>query len=468
MRRSLFLVLLFLMLSVTPFAFAQNTELEALAGVQIDFRNPGARAMGMGGAFLALADDASAAEANPAGLTILRRPEVSLELRHALMSQEMAVTGVYPEIETAEFKEWSRTAEVQFASIVIPRGNWAAALYYHHPVNYTNSATILPQAGQNVPQFFFLNDPTGNQGPISEAECRQTPALCLMATTFPFFTTVEVDLKTAGLALAWKQGPVSLGVSGRYQRFREGAFTFRVSPDFQPASILAQGTLSGDAQGEPDWEDDFTFAAGFKWELGPSFSVGGVYKQGPEFPAPVFLQNVLAGDTGFTQLQDVKFHAPDTMGIGIAWRPIPVLTISADAVEVTYSNLTDNMTSSTFGVQPEDLKTDDVTEIHIGAEYFFTTRIPFAVRAGWWREPGHSMYFAGPLTCSHIPEIPEGFNRSQCIANRTTLAIFFPEPEDQDHISYGVGLAWPNFQIDAAYDTSDRFKVGSLSAVYRF
>jgi long-chain fatty acid transport protein len=38
----------------------------------------GARALGMGGAFLARADDATAASWNPAGLSYLRRPEVSL------------------------------------------------------------------------------------------------------------------------------------------------------------------------------------------------------------------------------------------------------------------------------------------------------------------------------------------------------------------------------------------------------
>ena len=37
----------------------------------------GARAMGMGGAFIAVADDATAASWNPAGLTQLKRPEIS-------------------------------------------------------------------------------------------------------------------------------------------------------------------------------------------------------------------------------------------------------------------------------------------------------------------------------------------------------------------------------------------------------
>ena len=32
----------------------------------------------------------------------------------------------------------------------------------------------------------------------------------------------------------------------------------------------------------------------------------------------------------------------------------------------------------------------------------------------------------------------------------------------------GAGLAWPRFRIDLAYDTSDSYKVGSVSMVTRF
>jgi hypothetical protein len=47
-------------------------------------------------------------------------------------------------------------------------------------------------------------------------------------------------------------------------------------------------------------------------------------------------------------------------------------------------------------------------------------------------------------------------------------AMLFPEGEAQNHWSVGVGLAWPRFQIDAAYDSSKHYKVGSLSFVTRF
>ena len=42
------------------------------SGPHFNLQNPGARAMGIGGAFISLADDSTAAQANPAGLTQLR------------------------------------------------------------------------------------------------------------------------------------------------------------------------------------------------------------------------------------------------------------------------------------------------------------------------------------------------------------------------------------------------------------
>ena len=54
---------------------------EAVVPLQFSFSDPGARSMGFGGAFVALADDATAAFSNPAGLTQLLRPEISIEGR---------------------------------------------------------------------------------------------------------------------------------------------------------------------------------------------------------------------------------------------------------------------------------------------------------------------------------------------------------------------------------------------------
>ena len=64
-----------------PLRASAQTNSEINTGVEFDMSLPGARSLGLGGAFVAVADDATAAVSNPAGLTALGRPEVSVEGR---------------------------------------------------------------------------------------------------------------------------------------------------------------------------------------------------------------------------------------------------------------------------------------------------------------------------------------------------------------------------------------------------
>src|SRR5689334_8329954 len=104
-------------------AFAQNVDIEALSGLQFNFGNPGARSLAMGGAFLGLADDASAAEANPAGLTILRKPESSIEARNYLEQQLFTTSGTFPDVVRTPFTHHSDRVMISFASAVLPIKN---------------------------------------------------------------------------------------------------------------------------------------------------------------------------------------------------------------------------------------------------------------------------------------------------------------------------------------------------------
>src|SRR5688572_33215393 len=63
--------------------------------IQFDFINPSARSLAPGGAFVGLADDATAALVNPAGLIALTAKEVSLEGRYRPFTQPY-LTGCRP------------------------------------------------------------------------------------------------------------------------------------------------------------------------------------------------------------------------------------------------------------------------------------------------------------------------------------------------------------------------------------
>src|SRR5437764_15363776 len=80
-RSQIFLLSAFMLVLGTSRLFAITDE-EIFRNFPFAFVNPGARSTGMGGAFIGLADDATASEANPAGLTILTKPEVSFEYRN--------------------------------------------------------------------------------------------------------------------------------------------------------------------------------------------------------------------------------------------------------------------------------------------------------------------------------------------------------------------------------------------------
>src|SRR5207253_11392033 len=132
MRRFVFAAAVLTLIAL-PLA-AQNTDIESLSGLQFNFGNPGARSLGMGGAFLGLADDASAAEANPAGLTILRKPEISVEIRNYVEQQTFTTTGTFPNVVRTPFTHYSDRVSVSFASIVYPIKNFTVGVYYHEPL----------------------------------------------------------------------------------------------------------------------------------------------------------------------------------------------------------------------------------------------------------------------------------------------------------------------------------------------
>jgi long-subunit fatty acid transport protein len=433
---------------------AQNTDIEALSGLQFDFANPGARALGMGGAFVAIADDASAAESNPAGLTVLRKPEVSLEARRTTVSQYFDTGGYYPDLTKTDFP--AKNTAISFASAVFPFDKTSFAVFYHSALDLQNSIDTI---GRYPTPTYFLGP---NGSPLTYAEC-QTRNDCVEGQIYPYSTSVDISLESFGFAAAHDFGKFSVGGAIRYSSFSEVASSYRVDVDLpgKPTFLITQqngGRLYGNTS-----DDDVTWVAGLKWRPSPAWNVGAVYKKGPEFPAPVFATNTSAQSSRPLDLiGTTTFSVPDVASLGVSWRPTPNLLLGADASWIDYSVATNNFLSVIEVVYDGDqlvkvdgvngYEADDATELHAGVEYYIQTRVPFAIRAGWWRDPAHAITYRGPIV-GH---------------DAMAATILFPETNDVSHYTLGVGLAWPRWQIDAAYDHSTRSSIASISAVVRF
>ncbi|MGB6647676.1 MAG: hypothetical protein WBG01_03960, partial [Bacteroidota bacterium] len=147
--------------------------------------------------------------------------------------------------------------------------------------------------------------------------------------------------------------------------------------------------------------------------------------------------------------EDINFNIPSSIGLGVSYSPIDVLTLSFDVVGVAYSDLTKDFVT-TFAddyVTSEDYTVDNAIEFHLGAEYVLLTRaMGFVFRGGFYTEADNRIRFSGdPL---------QGADATALFVRRTQAALF-QEGEMDYHYTFGVGFLFSNnVQLDLAANLS--------------
>ncbi|HWU52921.1 MAG TPA: outer membrane protein transport protein [Tahibacter sp.] len=431
MKRVLCTAVAAALLGTAGSAFA-ITDSETNASIPFSFSSPGARSLGMAGAFLGLADDATAAYTNPAGLTQLVQTEVSLEARHTSYSTPYIDGG------TASISPFSASGlnisdadssntNLSYLSIVIPHDRWSFAFYRHELARFdTDFATLN---GADVGDFRL----------------------------FPFRSIADLKIVSFGAAAAFKATDnVSLGLGLTRYDFRFDTATVRVDDiDPQNITIASRQFQNGD-------DNAYGFNVGARFRLSDQFSLGATYRKAPRFDYKAI--NVLYNDVDgnplpqpelFSSFNKVRFDIPDIFGVGLSWRPTDALVVNFDVDRVMYSQLTDNV-NTLFDIQgaANHLYLEDGTEAHLGAEYTFASMAaPFSLRAGFWHDPRHSVAFKG----------------TPADAEQAVLATLFAGGRGaENHVSVGGGWAFKRFQLDFGADLSDGLDTYSVSGVYRF
>lgn len=461
------------------------TTVEQNSSIPFSFSNPGARSLGMGGAFLGLADDATAAYTNPAGLTGLGlEQQVSIELRRTETSAEYASGGSATQnpfsTEGVLYGDATdATNNISFLSWVLPRENWAIALYRHEMLNYENSYTT---GAVGVGGGLAINPYVANTD----------LSIITYGGSFAYDLTDNLSL---GAGISWNDFEIDTSAA------RYGAFSGEVG---DPANLVSTQRQNGD-------DDDIGYNLGLIYRGSDNFNIGVSYRSAPKFEyratniaGPAFLAQLYAPGVFDGELladQSVGFEAPDMFGIGFSWRPTDNLTINADVNRINYSNLSDGIVSPFLNgpdnpltiatqvpfvfngqtipvgtpvpaVLPEEeqrtaslVEVDDVFEPRLGMEYALTELAnPVFLRFGIWREPRHTLRFGvSPDALQDEPTNPNN-PRTNAVLNGTV----FSTGDDELHFSAGLGWAFETFQIDFAIDTSDRQDVFSASGVWRF
>jgi long-subunit fatty acid transport protein len=443
----LILVVLVAVIIAPAIASAQETP----STFEFSFSNPGARSLGLGGAFAALADDATAAFANPAGLVQLVSLEVSAEVRHWRYSTPYIEGGRYEGEPTgigldttdglrAALSEEQLTG-LSFLSVVYPKGNWSFAVYGHQLANFrAQTATQGLFPGWETPRAYDRRWST------------------------------ELDIVSYGAAGAYRLSDrFSLGLGIVHFRGRlDAPFEWSLPDDidtlqgfFGPTSYLPERQL---ANGEMDIDDtDWGLNAGILWNLSDRWSLGAFYRQGPEFrlifeiragPFAEMLDPTIAEGTSILTVA-TPMQFPNVYGLGVAFRsPDGKLSVGFEWDRIEYSSIFGSFDPVVVETLEDDLDlgielaADDGDELRLGAEYAFLDLKPvLAIRAGVWRDPDH---------------------RFRSISSDPEHRALFQAGEDEIHLALGLGFAFKSFQIDLAADFSDLVDTASLSVIYSF
>lgn len=428
MKRKLLVTSIGVLLGVAALPASAVTDEEGNAAIQFNFVPPGARSLGMAGAFLGRADDATAAYTNPAGLTQLVSFEVGAEGRHISSSTEFASGGSFAidpfDISGVDYDSADDSVNsLAYLSFVWVKDNWRVALYRHELIKYETSysAAEIPLDG-----FDFA--------------------------ILPYDVDMDLDAVNYGLSAAYKvSDSFSLGASLIWSDFEIDSTTSR------PTALTPFSTSQS---GE---DDDVAFNVGALWRINPQWQAGIVYRDGPEFSYDADLFVTASGERAPGFPKSTEFNAPDLFGLGLSYQPSANWTFTFDVNRVYYSDLTDGLNSGFRANDGDDLasirplKIDDGTEWRLGGEYTFIDMTnPLSLRAGVWRDPEHTIRFRG------APDLTDP--NTNAIGN----AVIFSTGDDEMHYSLGLGVAFGNFSFDVAADFSDPVDIISVSGVLRF
>jgi hypothetical protein len=324
----------------------------------------------MGGAFTAVADDATAASFNPAGLAHLVTPEASVAFDYGRHKDEYKNFFSYdqdPVLPLTDSSAQFTRSGFNFASATLPfrlwNRRWAIQLSTQRLIDFTYSSDrSFTEDAADGSTLFNLRQASEQSG--------------------------EIRLYSGSLALQLTERTF-LGVT--LNRW-DGAWKFssynEETPNV-PGAELESFTYSQENKLR-GWNVDF----GLKLEY-PHFSIGVRYRT--PFDADYHFGASLETNipTNLTPISDTEtqLHWPGTLNAGLSLRPSDRLQIAFDWGRTDWSAMVFDI-PQTGHVNFFDLRPPESTgatvanDWHIGAEYlFFSGKTVIPVRAGWFSEP---------------------------------------------------------------------------------
>lgn len=330
----------------------------------------GARAMGLGGAFIAVADDATAVSFNPAGLAQLLHPEVSFVAR-----------GTQRSVSYEDFETVSQGRILAVSDSLVSSTRF-------DPL-FMSATAPMQLGGRNlvlqisIQRAFALNDHSHRT--LLESPLTTTSGLPVQLIQ-DVSQTGQIDLYSLAAAYEVSQR-ILVGFS--YNQWR-GRW------DLSSTSARTTGASNiGVAFRQANAMDGDNFNLGLIWRW-PTWSFGLVHRTG--FHANYTFTTELTTNLpqgGFKGTpMTTGLHWPAETGVGYAYRPGDRWLITADLSHTLWStarymSASPRLNGQSFFDFEKGDRTPNATDVHLGTEYLHITSggVVIPLRAGLSREP---------------------------------------------------------------------------------
>jgi long-subunit fatty acid transport protein len=334
----------------------------------------GARATGMGGAFIGIADDATSASWNPAGLIQLERPEISVVGAY-LNRRDFFSSETYPEmnntgrVDDVNINYFSATYPFQFYRNMVVSINYQRLYEFKRNFDYQYEFSY---PGGNILQIVHFKQ-KGYIGALGFAYAIE------VLPTFSLGTSLNIWTDKLIWENGWEETLNLRDVS------HEGSATETVDTIYSDKYSEFCGINTN---------------LGILWNMNKYITLGIVIKT--PFDASIHHEfNYIQTKTIGPPLnpppfdEDVKLRMPASYGGGLAWRVSDALSFDLDVYRTEWSGFVlidsqGNRFSPVDGRPESSSKLKDTTQIRFGGEYLFISKknhIVVPLRAGIFYDP---------------------------------------------------------------------------------
>lgn len=353
-----------------------------------NFAGVGVRAMGMGGAFVGVADDFTAMYWNPAGLAQMQRREVQVSFLHNSRANDSIFNG------TAGSSELTNT---RFGSL---------GFVYPYPV-YRGSL-VLAAGLTRIKDFdWSLSRKGDDNGLTADHAFQHEGELALAGVSAALDVSPAVSLgMTLGLVSGEDEAVNEFDWADLEDNFRESRFLSRdtFTDEYQRTPYLILGALLRTPRDEPRYRLGATFAAGRAHKIRYKFTGPVSYnEQNPCNPDELLEEDYdsitcddgTIGDFSDENLSNTyQLTLPFEFGVGLSAEALPGLMLAGSLHLAEWSQ------SEYKGTDEYDLRAAtsfetqyrDVLRYHLGVEYQVPV-VALDLRAGYFVDP---VPFVGP------------------------------------------------------------------------